>query len=336
MLTMTKSNLLSESPEISGLAFRGFAGESDYPKMLAVIEASKHADKVERSDTLDDIRRNYSHLTNCDPATDMLFAEMNGEVIGYNRVWWEKQDDGALLYNVVGFLHPDWRRKRIGTTMLRHAEARMRQIAAQHESGAGRFFQTWANGSETGRQALLESQDYRPARYFFEMTRDIAAPLPDAPLPPGLEVRPADESMLRQVYEAHTEAFRDHWGFTEETFEEFQHWKEDPTFNPSLWKIAWDGEQIAGMVLNFVSQNENAEYGRKRGYTEGISVRRPWRKLGLARSLLVQSIAMFKEMGMDETALGVDAENLSGALKLYQGVGYKEIRRNMNYRKPLD
>jgi mycothiol synthase len=335
MSTIHENILLTEAPAIPGLAFRGFAGESDFPKMLAVIEASKLADKVERTDSLDDVRRNYSHLTRCDPQTDMLFAEMDGEVIGYNRVWWNRQEDGLYTYSVVGFLRPDWRRKRIGSAMLRHAEARLRQIAATHEPGP-RFFQTGANDSEQGLQALLESQGYQPARYFVEMTRDINEPLPDAPLPPGLEVRPADESMLRQVYEAHMDAFRDHWGFTDETFEEFSHWKDEPDFNPSLWKIGWDGDQIAGMVLNFIDEAENAEYGRKRGYTEGISTRRPWRKLGLARSLLVQSIAMFKEMGMSETALGVDAENLSGALKLYQGVGYKEIKRSTTYRKAMD
>jgi mycothiol synthase len=336
MSTLIENILLSESPTIPGLTFRGFAGEGDYPKMLAVIEASKQADKVERSDTLDDIRRNYSHLVRCDPQTDMLFAEINGEVVGYNRVWWEKQDDGAFIYSVVGFLHPDWRRKGLGTAMLRKSEARRREISAGHLEGE-KFFETWANDSETGLQALLESQGYRPARSFFEMTRDINAPLPDAPLPPGLEVRPVTEAHYRPIFEAANEAFRDHWGFVERTFEEeFPNWIEDLDFNPSLWKVAWAGDQIAGMVQNFVNKAENAEYKRKRGYTEGISVRRPWRKLGLARSLLVQSIAMFKEMGMTETALGVDAENLSGALKLYQGVGYKEIKRNMNYRKSLD
>jgi ribosomal protein S18 acetylase RimI-like enzyme len=335
MLTIHENILLSEAPAIPGLTFRGFAGESDFPKMLAVIEASKHADKVERTDSLDDVRRNYSHLTRCDPQTDMLFAEMDGEVIGYNRVWWDRQEDSVYTYGVVGFLRPDWRRKRIGSAMLRHAEARLRQIAATHEPGP-RFFQTGANDSEQGLQALLESQGYQPARYFVEMTRDINEPLPDAPMPPGLEVHPADESMLRQVYEAHMDAFRDHWGFTEETFEEFSHWKEDPDFNPSLWKIGWDGDQIAGMVLNFIDEAENAEYNRKRGYTEGISTRRPWRKIGLARSLLVQSIAMFREMGMAETALGVDTENPSGALKLYQSVGYKEIKRSMTYRKAME
>jgi mycothiol synthase len=90
------------------------------------------------------------------------------------------------------------------------------------------------------------------------------------------------------------------------------------------------------MVLNFVNSAENAEYKRNRGYTEGISVRRAWRKQGLARALLVQSMQMFKELGMTETALGVDAENLSGALNLYQSVGYQEDNRGITFRKPLD
>lgn len=335
-MTIHNNILLSRSPGIPGLTFRGFAGETDYPKMLAVIKAGKQADKVERSDSLDNMQRYYKHLVNCDPYTDMLFAEINGEVIGYNRIEWFRQDDGVFTYGVIGFLHPDWRRKGIGTTMLQHAEARMRLIAAAHEPGP-KFFQASVNHGEQGLLSLLESQGYQPVRYTINMTRAINAPMPDAPMPPGLEVRPVTEAHYRPIFEADQEAFRDHWGSGERSFEEgFPPWQEDPVFNPALWKVAWDGEQIAGMVLNFVNQAENTEYRRKRGYTEGISVRRPWRKLGLARSLLVQSIAMFKEMGMTETALGVDAENLSGALNLYQAVGYKEVKRSITYRKAMD
>jgi len=327
---------VKNAPAIAGLTFRGFAGESDYPKMLAVIEGSKHVDQVERTDSLEDVQRNYSHLTNCDPYTDMLFAEMNGEVIGYQRIWWDKLNDGLTrTYSCVGFLLPEWRRKGIGTAMFQYAEERMRQIAAAHTGPETKVFSMWANGTAEGWVSLLESQGYTATRYFFEMTRDINEPLADAPLPAGLQVRPVTEADYRAVYEAHTEAFRDHWGFNEQSFEEFMRWSEEPDFNPNLWKVAWDGDQIAGQVLNFVNSAENIEYQRKRGYTEAISVRRPWRKRGLARSLVIQSIAMFKKMGMTETALGVDAENPSGALSLYQGLGYKEVRRNMIYRKPL-
>jgi ribosomal protein S18 acetylase RimI-like enzyme len=102
-----------------------------------------------------------------------------------------------------------------------------------------------------------------------------------------------------------------------------------------LWQVAWDGDQVAGMVLNFINHQENLEYDRKRGYTETICVRRPWRRRGLARALIARSFQMHKELGMTEAALGVDAENPNGALRLYQSMGFQQIKRNTVYRKPL-
>ena len=75
---------------------------------------------------------------------------------------------------------------------------------------------------------------------------------------------------------------------------------------------------------------------RQRGYTQDVFVRRPWRRRGLARSLLVQSIEMFRQMGMAETALGVDTENPSGALRLYESLAYHEVRRHTFFDKALD
>jgi ribosomal protein S18 acetylase RimI-like enzyme len=90
------------------------------------------------------------------------------------------------------------------------------------------------------------------------------------------------------------------------------------------------------MVLNFIHEKENSEYNRKRGYTEEISVRRPWRKKGLARALIARSFKVLKEHGMTEAALAVDAENISGALKLYENMGFRTVKRYTTYRKPLD
>jgi ribosomal protein S18 acetylase RimI-like enzyme len=90
------------------------------------------------------------------------------------------------------------------------------------------------------------------------------------------------------------------------------------------------------MVLNRLDEAQNEQYGRKRGYTQDIFVRRPWRRRGLARSLLVRSIEMFREMGMEETALGVDTQNPSGAFRLYESVGYRPARRHTFFNKPMD
>jgi ribosomal protein S18 acetylase RimI-like enzyme len=103
----------------------------------------------------------------------------------------------------------------------------------------------------------------------------------------------------------------------------------------SLWRVAWDGDEIAGQVRSFISAEENERFGRKRGYTEHITVRRPWRRRGLARALIAASFPLLRARGMTEAALGVDTENVSGALRVYEGCGFRPIARSTTYRKSL-
>jgi ribosomal protein S18 acetylase RimI-like enzyme len=328
--------VLKDAPEIPGLLFRRFRGEADYPAMVALIDACKAADGVERVTSLEDIARNYRHLENCDTRTDMLMAEVNGQLIAYGRTWWDDLHDGSRIYHLFGFLHPDWRHKGIGRAMWEAGEQRVRLIASAHPVERQKFMQVEPFESEKDLIALLESRGYQPARYETYMQRDLGEPFPDAPMPPGLEVRPVRQEHIRRIFHASNEAFRDHWGVRDVTEEEEKGNMESPIFRPELWKVGWAGDEIAGVVHNFIDEKENKEYHRKRGYTEGICVRRPWRKQGLARSLLVQSMQMFKEMGMTETALSVDSQNISGAFRLYEGVGYRKVKQQINYRKPVE
>jgi mycothiol synthase len=333
---MNDNVILPNTPSFPGLTFRRFKGEPDYPKMAALISACKVADDIERSTDIDDIARNYRHLENCDPQQDMLMAELNGQMIAYGRLWWDELLDGTRLYHPVSFLHPDWRHKGVGTCMWEAGETRAREIAASHPKDKPKFLQAEPFESEKDLIALLDDHGYKPVRYETHMRRDLSEPFPPAAMPAGLEVRPVTMEQVRQIFEASNEAFRDHWGIRDESEQEYQEQLENPIFHPELWKVAWDGEQVAGVVHNFVDEKENMEYQRKRGYTEGICTRRPWRKLGLARSLLVQSMVMFKEMGMTETALSVDSQNLSGAFRLYEGVGYRKVKQQIVYRKSME
>lgn len=99
--------------------------------------------------------------------------------------------------------------------------------------------------------------------------------------------------------------------------------------------MAWEGDEVVGMVLNFIDTKENLAFGRKRGYTENIAVRRPWRRRGIARALIATSLRMLKERGMEEAALGVDTQNLSGALRLYESLGYQPVKQFITYRKGM-
>ena len=110
-------------------------------------------------------------------------------------------------------------------------------------------------------------------------------------------------------------------------------WLAGPHHDPALWWVAWDGDQVAGQVRSYINPGENSEYHRKRGYTEFISVRRPWRRQGLARALLCQSLEVLRDRGMEEAALGVMTANPRGAMRLYESVGFR-VRETFGwYRK---
>jgi mycothiol synthase len=333
-----------EAPTLPSLTFRGFRGEEDYPAMVAVIEGSKEADQLERTSSVQDVARSYQYLTNCDPYRDMLFAEVKGQVVGYSRVWWQEELDGTRVYEHFCYLLPQWRGKGVRRAMLRHNERRLRQLAAEHQAvfsatdgnGPARFFQAWGADTETDWLSLLSDAGYKAVRYSFEMVRPDLEELPDLPLPEGLEVRRARPVQYRTIWQANQEAFKDHWGAIEWHDEWFEEWKVSPTFQPELWQVAWQGEEVAGMVLNYIDAKENEAYERRRGYTEDICVRRPWRRRGLARSLIARSLRLLKAQGMNEAALGVDADNPHGALRLYQSMGFRTIKQYTILRKRLE
>ena len=338
MHTQIESIAVAGAPAITGLAFRGFRGERDYPAMAEVFRLARQADEIEWVESAEDIARQYRYLTNCDPYTDMVFAEMDGEVIGYGRVWWLQLDDGARIYAHFAQLMPAWRGLGIREAMLRHNEQRLREIAAAHTNVDVRMFESWASNTEHEWAALLQAGDYRPVRYGYTMVRPHLEEIPEIPLPPGLEVRPVQPDQIETVWEAAHEAFRDHWGYNEDEWrlEHLREWQEMPIFTPELWQVAWDGDQVAGMVLNFINEKENAAYNRLRGYTETICVRRSWRRLGLARALIARSFEVLKAQGMLEAALGVDAENPNGARQLYESMGFQTVKTFVTYRKPLE
>lgn len=323
------------APQIPGLTFRRFRGEEDFPGMLEVYKTAMTHDGIEASDTLEQLTNNYQHLERCDPYTDMVFAEVDGELIAYGRCWWDAEPDNTHRYGFFVNMRPEWRGKGVGKSVALTLIERLRAIAEDHPEDAEKFLQAWSNDKQKWQQRLLERLGFEPVRYGYLMTRPCSQPIEELPLPEGIEVRPVDDRHFRQIWDSQAEAFRDHWGYVEPTEESYQSWLDFPYTEPELWKVAWEGDEIVGMVLNFINYDENQEYNRQRGYTEDISVRRPWRRQGVARALLTQSIQMFIEMDMEETCLGVDAENPNGALRLYKSVGYDPIRTSRTYRKPL-
>ena len=136
----------------------------------------------------------------------------------------------------------------------------------------------------------MRNNGFEPVRWFFDMTRDLSEPIPDVPLPEGIEVRPVTTEDLKQIWHADVEAFKDHWGGFDGSDAQLQRWIERPSFDPSLWVIAWDGDEVAAGNVNAIHTDENEALGVKRGWLHSVFTRRQWRKRGLANALIVRSL----------------------------------------------
>jgi mycothiol synthase len=324
-------------PPIPGLRFRHFAGPSDYEGMNDVANAARQAGDSHFITPLEGFSKFYELFDpdHCDKARDLFIVEVDGQIVGYSRTEWYDDPEAGRIHDTICFLHPDWHRRGIGRAMLATIQERALEAAAARPPAGPAFFQASYEG-DAGADVLLPSAGYEAVRHGYSMVRPNVDPVPDAPVPDGLEIRPVREEHLRAIFDAADEAFRDAWGYRPATESDYQMFVTDPVQGDrTLWRVAWDGDQVAGQVRGFINAEENERYGQKRGWVESISVRRPWRKRGLARALIASTIDELRARGMTEAALGVDTENVSGALRLYESVGFRPVSRSTTYRKPM-
>jgi ribosomal protein S18 acetylase RimI-like enzyme len=267
----------------------------------------------------------------------VIIASLNDTPIGYSRLGWYSSSADTRLYYQVSFLREEYRGTGHWQTMVEQNEECLRQVAAEHDPAPRQFFQAWSSDNTKDWAAVLEKSGYKVMRRFNNMLHDLNN-IPDNPLPEGLEVCAIKPEELHKVWEAQKEMNAGLFENVEEDWleEKYPAWLENTGHDPRFWQIAWDGDQLAGMVLAHIDEKENEKRNRKHGYTEHIYVRPQWRKRGVAGALISRSLQALKDQGMTEAELGVDAENESAAFRLYQNMGYKTFRVDTWHRKPME
>jgi GNAT superfamily N-acetyltransferase len=220
--------------------------------------------------------------------------------------------------------------------LFARARERIAEVAAGHDIDRPRVAGCWAAETDKGAHALYVQNGYRPARWFFHMTRNLADPIADLPLPEGIEVRPVSREDAHRLFLADSEAFLDHWGGVDASDTAFARWSEESSFDPSLHVVAFDGDEIAGAVINAIYADANRQLGVERGWLDSVFTRRRWRGRGLAHALVARSLALLRERGMAEGILGVDANNETGALGVYTDNGFVVSEKFTAYRRPFE
>ena len=188
---------------------------------------------------------------------------------------------------------------------------------------------TFTPAADRAAAELFESRGYTEVRRFYDMAIELTEPVTPPSLPDGLAIETFVEEDARVFHDALDEAFHDHWEHHPPPFEQWWEQKQAaPGYDPTLWFLIRDGDEVAATVRNEPERNGG-------GYVGGIGVRRPWRGRGLAKALLLHTFAEFQRRGQMRVTLGVDAENPTGATELYERIGMHVEMESVVFEKAL-
>jgi mycothiol synthase len=217
--------------------------------------------------------------------------------------------------------------------LIERGEARVAEWAAESPAGERLTLRAMAQDADAPLRSALERAGYRAIRYSFRMEIELDGGPPEPRWPAGIEVRRFGGDLeARDVMDATNAAFADTWDFVPDTYEEWRHfWFESDTYDPALWILATSGGEIVGASL--CRTHHGGDPGL--GWVSTLGVRPSWRRRGLGRGLLVESFRTFHDRGLRRVGLGVDAENPTGATRLYESAGMQVSMRWVVYEKEL-
>ena len=288
----------------------GPAQETDLDDVVGLLEAADETLGLPAEPIREELTWTW-HLPTTNLERDTRILRDAGAVIAYGGAILKHPDEGGPLDLSVR-VHPDYRGRGIGSWLLAWGES----LAGERRSEGVRAF---AADADAQAQELLRSRGYAHVRSAYTMRKDLEDDEnPGAP-PAGVRIRRYDDADERALYEVDQASFAEHWGFRRMSFESFNEALHGEYWDPSLVFLAEAGERNVGFVVSFLLQ--------ACGYVGGLGVLKEWRRRGIGTSLLRRSFAELAGRGMREVRLFVDAQNVDGAVALYEGVGMSVYRR---------
>jgi mycothiol synthase len=297
-------------------------GREDAEEVTALIHASDLADNGASDMSVEELLDDWHSLDLAGEAVAVVAPD--GTIAGYADVI----DRSFVTVSVYGYVHPDFRGLGLGAYLVSWGERWTREHMPHAPEDARVVVQHYINRLNEPAQLLLESLDYKPVRGVYVMETELHEALPQTHWPEGISVRTfvtgQDE---RPLFEAVEDAFRDMWGRPRGTFERFVDMTQAESFDPALWFLAMDGDEIAGATLCKTLAGE--------GWIHVVGVRRPWRNRGLGLALLRHALAEYYRRDVRKVALSVDAESITGAPRLYGRAGMHVRESYVIYLKEL-
>jgi len=264
-----------------------------------------------------------------------LVLNNHNEIMGYTEV--RDVSNPPVHPYLWGRVHPDYEKTGIGSEMLKWSIDRSKNVVSRVPEGVRVSVRAYAISTYEPSKRLLEDHGLEMIRHSWQMEIDLDKPIPEPEWPEGIHLRTYNHAGDGEaVYRADEDAFRDHWGFIEEPFEDgYEKWLhsmlQDEEFDPSLWFLVMDGDEIAGAALCRRKSWESEDTG----WVRSLFVRKAWRRRGIALALLFHAFHEFQCRGKNKAGLGVDSHNLTGATRLYEKAGMRIKRQYDHYELEL-
>lgn len=281
----------------------------DAEAVTALISACQLADTGASDMSEEELLDDWHSLDLAEDAVAVIASD--GTIAAYADVI----NRSFVTISVYGYVQPDLRGLGLGAYLVAWGERWTRDRIPNAPDHA-RVVQYYVNKANEAARRLLEDFGYAPVRGVYVMETGLDEPPPQPHWPAGISVRtfvPGQDE--RPVFEAVEDAFRDTWGRPRGTFERFAGITGRESFDPSLWFLAVDGDEIAGVTLCKKLASE--------GWVDVVGVRRPWRNRGLGLALLRHALAEYHRRGVHKVSLSVDAGSITGAPRLYGRAGMR-------------
>ncbi|HZD98070.1 MAG TPA: GNAT family N-acetyltransferase [Micromonosporaceae bacterium] len=222
---------------------------------------------------------------------------------------------GGSKADLIGSVAPSFEGRGLGRTLLSWQLRRAADLRAERSPDAEWHAELGIDSENAVGIHLMERAGGTAVRYGFQMEA-AAGDVPAVDVPEEFRVVPYTEVIGSALHAAHTEAFADHWGYQARPFDNWAPGTiHSDVFRGDLSRIAFDGDDIAAYILAYDGVEGSVYIGQ-------VGTRRPWRKRGLAGALLSASVRAAAAAGKTQASLGVDADSPTGAVGVYERLGF--------------
>jgi mycothiol synthase len=309
-------------------------GPKDAKAWAELLSTIRVADQGWEFFSEQDLRESFS-----DPSYDFARGSMaifdGSTMVGYGTLELRSGADPVHEMRQDGAVHPEYRERGLGGQLLDWLE--MAAVPLHEERFPGRPLSlSGACMSDNAEAvALFAAHGYRPARWFHAMVRDLSSALPEVHEPAGVEIVGFTPERSHDALVVRNEAFHDHWGSTEITIEHWDYFMAQGAFRPAFSFLAYtDGEPV-GVILSHEYESYAEATGIRDLFIALIGTRSTARNRGIASALLVRALTEARAAGFTTASLEVDADSLTGALRLYERAGFTVEHTSITQTKPL-